>query len=93
MRLKEGSQVIEGKFYKHGVNYFPQLEACQKAVGLVWIKRERKGDLESARKFAKENNYEVYHFPTGTTRNAFKDAKKQFITEMKKKGIKFCPND
>lgn len=93
MRLKEGSEIREGRYERRGGEYYPQLDTCQEAVGHVWARKERKGDLQNARKFGKENNYKVYHFPPGTTRNAFNDAKKKFITEMKKKGIKFCRND
>jgi len=65
-RMEESGSRETGKFIQRDRNYFPERESFSEPHSLMYINRERKGDLAKAERLAAEEGYDVVVYPAGT---------------------------
>ena len=65
-RMEETGSRETGKYIKRDRNYFPERESFSEPHALMYINKERKGDLAKAEAFAAKEGYHVVVYPPGT---------------------------
>lgn len=66
-RMEETGLRKTGKFITRDRNQFPETESFREPHAILFCRKELKGDLERAIKFAEDNGYIVFkNFPKGT---------------------------
>lgn len=65
-RMEETGVRETGKYFKHDRNYFPETKTFREPHALMYINKERKGDLRKAENFAAREGYQVIVYPAGT---------------------------
>lgn len=80
-RIENTGLKFTGKFIRpDGVNWREDYKLTPEPKALIWLNEGNESDLEKAKKFAKEENYSVFTFPT-TEKDPLGLAKKQIMQE------------
>ena len=79
-RMEESELRKTGKYIQRDRNYFPEMESVAEPHSLMYINRERKGDLAKAERVAAAEGYDVLVYPAGTKKPLEKA--KQHMVEL-----------